>query len=289
MPKKMNTTKVILFLCLLPLHNIAGDSLLYRSFCLRSDLSGSYFTERSWYGDPQSVWALRGMADMRLRRKTNSGNTTDHTFNSQLGYSRAADTIWLKSADVFTLHLRWLQAPRRYASHGWSLRLRSQCINTFVPAEDGRRWAGGFFNPAQVEAGYTIGWRFFKNSLAQLHIASIQVDIQPRNRIASAEEKSPFFTTRHSTVTSRYGFTGNLLIDERFYGEALNWQHQSRIFLNALHPDHIQFEVSNRLSIRFLKVFQLRIESGLCYQPEQSKQLQYKQEVLLGIFYDYRK
>jgi len=47
--------------------------------------------------------------------------------------------------------------------------------------------------------------------------------------------------------------------------------------------------VSNRLSIRFLKVFQLRIESGLCYQPEQSKQLQYKQEVLLGIFYDYRK
>ena len=86
-----------------------------------------------------------------------------------------------------------------------------------------------------------------------------------------------------------YGFSGYLTIDESFYKELILLQHQSHLFFNALTAKHIQFDITNRVCIRFFKYLQLRLETSLMYFPDQSLQLQYRQEVLLGIFYEHRK
>ena len=144
-------------------------------------------------------------------------------------------------------------------------------------------------NPAFIELGYSFTWDFLTNSNLMLTPATFQINIQPRKMQLIQQNEPPLLKSRHSNIYSRYGFSGYLTIDESFYKELLLLQHQTHIFFNALTAQQIQFDITNRVCIRFFKYLQLRLETSLMYFPDQSLQLQYRQEVLLGIFYEHRK
>lgn len=237
---------------------------------------------------PHSYLFLKGMAEFRWRKKYGSGWRFDHYFISQTGYAVFSDSGWFKSADAFRIQLRWLEKSERRMTHTYSANLQSQWLNSWQSAGAEKVWQGGFMNPSLMEIGYSFTLSFLKNSNLLLTPATLQVNVQPR-KIRAPGDESPFLKSGKSLVYTRYGFSGYLTIDESFYNNTLLLQHQSHLFFNALTTRQIQFDISNRICIRFLKYMQLRLETTLIYLPEQSLQIQYRQEVLLGIFYEKRK
>lgn len=144
-------------------------------------------------------------------------------------------------------------------------------------------------NPAAITLGYSFTFDFLENSNLLIAPATLQVNIQPEQSTSMTFKERPLLKSKHSHIYSRYGFSAFLNMDEYFYKDFILLQHRSQFFLNAMSAQHIQFDISNRLCFRFLKYVQLRFDTTLTYLPEQTLKLQYKQEVLLGIFYEYRK
>ena len=77
-----------------------------------------------------------------------------------------------------------------------------------------------------------------------------------------------------------------LNVYEELYQKIILVENDSRLFFNALNRTAINFDFNNRIAIRFLKYLQLRFDLHLIYNPDYSKNLQYRQEVLLGVFYE---
>lgn len=273
------------------MHGMCGnpDSALFTSRTLRTDLSGSYITERTWWAEQQQAFFIKGLGETRYRKTFISGWRKDHFIHTQVGYTMLPDSGWVKNADAFKVHLRWIETGKKRLSHTYSVNMQTQWLNTWLLGPNGKKWVGGFMNPALLEVGYSFTWDFLKGSNLMLTPATLQVAIQPRDILSSGAAEKPAMSSRHSNVYSRYGFSAYVTIDESFYKDLLLLQHRSRVFFNAIAASQVQFDISNRLCIRFWKFLQVRLDTTLYYLPEQSLRLQYRQEVLLGIFYEYRK
>lgn len=280
-----------LLLLLLPSTHVCagGDSLLMNRLLLRGDMSASVVAERNSWDENVNALLLKGCAELRLRRDYKSGWQHDYWLFTQLGYQGLLDSIWVKSADQLRVQLRWTDKAVRRSRHTYSVLFQTQWANTWSYAAETPRWRSGFMNPALLEMNYSFSFDFWRQSRLHLAPAALRIETRPRNSFYQQGSESPAITGTESNLFSRYGFSGQLFIDETFCNNLLAWQHQSNWFVNAINKRQMQFDVSNRLCIRFLKYMQLRIETALSYQPELSLRLQYRQEVLLGIFYEKRK
>lgn len=289
----MHNRYILLILLFLAWNPVASgqspDSVVLRRQLWRGDLSGSYVTERDWTGNTQSYIILKGLAEARFRKKLQSGWQHEHYVHTQLGYTAITDSIWIKSADVLKIQLRWMEESNRKVMHTYSLRFQTQWLSTWRMNENSRQWMAGFMNPSGLELGYSFSWYFFENSSLMLTPATLQLSVMPRSALSITAVEDPSVRLAHANVYSRYGFSGTLNIEESFYDNVLVLSHQSHLFCNAITAQRIQFDISNRVSVRFLKYLQLRFDTILLYQPDQTTKLQYRQEVLLGIFYEKRK
>ncbi|MFN8155007.1 MAG: hypothetical protein U0Y08_12010 [Bacteroidia bacterium] len=278
---------VLLSVCRLCAAN--GDSIVLKKTVWRGDLSGSYVTERNWWGDEQQFITFKGLAEARYRKKLSGGRQHEHYFHTQLGYAAYPDSVWIKDADLVRVQLKWMGKGRYGAMQTWSVRFQTQWLSTWGYSEGTRAWKAGFMNPAKLEAGYAYSWDFLKNSNLMLNPATLQVNIQPATSVVTNEPEAPAIRGKHANLYSRYGFSAVLSIEETFCDNVILLSHQSHFFFNAISPRHMQFDLYNRICFRFLKYLQIRLETTLGYLPEQSLKLQYRQEVLLGIFYEKRK
>jgi len=254
----------------------------------RSDLSGSYVTARSWLDEPASHILLRLFSEARWVKKKGGGRRSDHLFTTRLGYTSYTDSVWRKSSDQFRLRLHWTGNGARQIRRSCTVQLRSQWLTTWKFDDGSRHWNAGFMNPLLFDAAYGFHVPLMKNSYFTFEPASLRVNVYPTTLPAAAVDQN-LFRTRHSSVASGYGFSGGLLIDEFYYNGHLQWQQQARFFCNAFGPDRIRFDLTNRLCVRFLRHMQLKLETVLTYEPEYTYRIQYRQELLLGIFHEYRK
>lgn len=264
-----------------------GDSMVVRKNMFTGELSGSYAVERDpWNGERASV-LLKALAEGRRRRVFGSGRSSDHQFLTTLGYVAHRDSVWLKSNDQFRLFFRWSNRINQRYSRSWNVMMQSQWLDNKVYREGRLQWSGGFLNPMRLEAAYGFTRQFMKSSSLVMTPATVQIQVMPSDLIRSgSEDERPFLTVKGSHVFTRYGLNGLLMIDESFFDGVLVWRNQSRVFMNAISANHVQFDIQNRLCVRFLKVLQLRLDTGIQYVPETSLRVQYRQEVLLGVFYE---
>jgi hypothetical protein len=266
-----------------------GDSVLTKKTVVRADISSSYTSEKSWWNDTQNYIIIKAYGEARFRKTKFSGWSHDHFVQTQLGYTSYIDSSWNKSNDSFKIHFRWMEKRSKKMTHTYFFQMQSQWFNTWQQADEQKVWKGGFMNPAAITLGYSFTFNFLENSNLLLAPATFQVNIQPQQSNSLAFNERPLLKAKDSHIYSRYGFSAFLNIDEYFYKDFILWQHRSQLFFNALTAQQIQFDISNRLCFRFFKYIQLRFDTSLTYLPEQTLKLQYKQEVLLGIFYEYRK
>lgn len=287
--QKRYTLLLFLFLLYSPFVVANKDSVLTKKTMVRADISSSYTSEKTWWNATQNYIHIKTYGEARFRKTKVSGRSHDHFLQAQLGYTSFIDSIWIKSTDAFKIHLRWMEKKSKRLTHAYFFQLQSQWFNTWQQTSHQKIWKGGFMNPAAITLGYSFSFDFFENSNLLLTPGTFQVNIQPELSNSIAFKERPLLTTKGSHIYSRYGFSAHLNIDEYFYKDFILWQHRSQLFFNALTAQQIQFDINNRLCFRFFKYLQLRFDTSLVYLPEQTLKLQYKQEVLLGIFYDYRK
>ena len=139
--------------------------------------------------------------------------------------------------------------------------------------------------PSTIELAYGFNWIIFDESNIAIAFATCRFDARPLVA-ARADDEDELFSMGKTVVYSEYGFSAQLYIKQEFFGKVLLWDHQGRYFYKALNKKGIHADVSNRFTIRFLKYLQLRLDSQFIYDPELSMKGSYKNEFLLGVFYD---
>lgn len=265
---------------------VQSDSLSRRNCLFNGDLSGSVISERYGAYDASGSLVLKSMAEYRRRTISREG-TREYYAITQLGYASLFDSIWVKQSDLLRIQFRSMRRSGKL-SRSWTVMAGTQWMESRrQPGRTG--FTGGFLNPLRVEAGTGIELRFWKDSRVLLQPAGLTLQFMPKTLRRTGDTDKPFLETSRDLLIARYGLSMQLSIDEQYADGRLVWRNQSRVFLNALSATQVGVEVLNRFALRFLRVMQLRIETQLNYAPERSLRLEYRQEVLLGVFYEQRR
>lgn len=266
----------------------AQDSLEIRDYRLMTGISGSLTGATNWMGAGYQNMACNAFADIVYtagRRKW----FTSHAAHWELGFTKFRDSIWMKHSDLLRFQLLWSKESAS-ARHAWTLAGRTQLFDSYYysydPAGDKtiRHWAGSLLNPAELEGGYGFVLRKACGTL-NLAIATVRL-----RHLPAAEQivVSGMAITRRGVVTMDYGCSAQAVILTTF-GKTVDWYFNGRFFLNGTGPYNFNTDLLNRFTLKLWKIFQIRLESRLVYEPLFSRKLQYRNELLAGIFYDLRK
>ncbi len=264
-------------------------------YSLFSSLSASYINYHNWQGDDHSALSFLSNVDYRHYKSYVSGWSHDHLVKIELGFLRYTDSVWIKNADQFKVAMQWTEKPGKHLSHSYSFFIQSQMLKSwqFVYHDDSNKkekeLKGWFMAPGAVELAYGLNWYFWEKCRINVAFASCRISTKPRFAdypdIKSENDES-LFKSKRLYIKSEYGFSSQLYIRKELYPKVVIWDNQSRFFFNAFNRIGVHVDISNRFAIRFLKYLQFRIDTQLVYNPDFSKKLSYRQELLLGLFYE---
>ena len=191
--------------------------------------------------------------------------------------------------------MQWTEKPGKKLSHSYSLFIQSQMLKSwqYVYHDDTkqqkRELKGWFMAPGVIELAYGLNWYFWERSRINIAFASCRLSSKPRfpNDIDNnAEQDESLFKSKRRYIKSEYGFSSQLYIRKDLYPKVVLWDNQSRFFFNAFNRIGVHVDISNRFTIRFLKYLQFRVDTQIVYNPNFSHKLSYRQELLLGLFFE---
>jgi hypothetical protein len=252
----------------------------------RGTISCSVTGQQNWHGNSEGAITLSGGADLKYRRKKGV-HYAEHRFRGELGYLQPQNERWIKNNDLLRISMLWYKNPAPGWKRGFSSRLNTQWLSTWKINPENNRpyWYGGFMNPFTFDFSYDFTRPLLKNSRLLLSLATISVTGTPVKRYYGREEEVMIRTT-NSYIRSRYGCSLQLILDESFRNKTILLDHQSNLVANSLSAEGIRLDIQNRISFKLFRYLQLRFDTRLLYDPSFSYKMQYRQEVLLGIFYD---
>ncbi|MEP7264299.1 MAG: DUF3078 domain-containing protein [Bacteroidota bacterium] len=261
-------------------------------YSILGSLSASYITYKNWDGEDHTSLTFLTNAEFRHRLSKGSGWSHEHLVKAELGYLNYTDSLWIKSNDQFKCALQWNEKPGKYITHSYSVFLQSQFLKSYRYdySDEGRllkEKKGWFFAPGILEIAYGLNWKFWDQCRINTAFATCRIRTLPKDD--DEERQEVFITTTKKVITTEYGFSTQVYIYKEFYDKHILWDHQGRIFFNAISKNNISADISNRFTIRFLKYMQFRIDTHFIYDPAFSTKPAFRQELLLGVFYELRK
>ena len=277
---------------------LGQSNVFLTRYQLLTSLSASYINYHNWLGQNHDTWSFLSNIDFKHRKEFSSGWSHDYLLKTELGYLHFSDSIWIKNADRFKVALQWTEKRGKALSHSYSFYLQSQFLKSYQLMYDAehnateKKLKGWFLAPAVLEIAYGLNWFFWDYSRMNIAFATCRLSSKPRipeNPDGGIEADQSLFKSKRRTIKSEYGFSAQLYINKDIYPKVLMWDHQSRFFFNALNRFGMHTDISNRFTIRFLKYLQFRIDTHLLYEPDISHKLSYRQELLLGVFYERKK
>jgi hypothetical protein len=178
--------------------------------------------------------------------------------------------------------------------HSYSILLNTQFLpNTlwqynldreeFAPTQ-----VGGFLRPFSLEAGYGTVWSFWGISTINIAFATLKLSGHPKETVAPAFQDATFFEGQRMNFYASYGLGIATAINKPI-GKRVQWINNSRAFCNGFDRDHVNFEISNMVVVKLWKYLQLRFDTRLAYNPMLNYDLQFRQEALIGFFYERNK
>lgn len=261
----------------------AGEKFLY------SSLSTSYSTSTNWHGHDLRNFSFLGNVQYR-HGAIGAGRSHAHQFLADLGYLKFVDSIWVKSVDRLQVQLLWGQEAARMR-HSYSVLLNTQFLPTTSWQYDpdlGRSKAvpqGGLLRPFSLEAGYGAVLSFWGASSLNLAFATLKLSGYPAEMVAPVFREATLVRARTMNYYASYGF-GLVAAINRPFGKHVQWINNSRAFCNGLDKDHVSFELTNMLIVKLWKYIQFRFDTRLAYNPLLNYNLQFRQEALVGFFYE---
>jgi hypothetical protein len=259
---------------------------------LSGSLTAAFAQEDNGNDNHYSTLSFQGLADVMYRGKTKNKYTFQHIFKSEVSYLHFIDSIWMINSDYFKLLLQWNKASEKKWETSWTLYLSSRWLNrydyVYIDGQQQNKWLEGFLNPARIEFSYGWNKSFWKFSSFSGSLASIKINSIPRNGYYQQPDEKNLMVTKHSYIQSEYGLNLQLLINESYFKNLIVWRHQSRVFANAFNKRGVHLDVSNRVAVHFLKFMELRFDTKVFFDPDYNSKLQFRQEVLLGVFYQHQ-
>lgn len=264
-----------------------SDSLTRAKWYFRSSAAFSVTGQENWYGSSTGAISLSGSYDLKYRKKKDN-RFTEHRFRGDLGFIKPDHQPWTKSNDQLRLQFQWLKKSDARWNSSYSARLFTQWLSTWKTGPETSRsriWYGGFMNPFSFDFSFDFTKSLLSNSRLHVSLATLSVTAVPLKRSLPGEE-SAVFITDHSLIRSRYGCSLQLMMDEKFRNNTILLDNSSFIVANAISAEGIRLDIQNRVSFRLFRHLQLRFDTRILYDPDFSMKMQYRQEVLLGIFYE---
>ena len=271
------------------LTTINAQSLAAAHSGLYASLSSSYSTSTTWQGRDLRNFTFVG--NLQYRHALNdSSHGHAHQVLADLGYLKFVDSIWTKNLDRFQVNLLWSNTGRKL-KHSYSVVLSSQFLSikrTEWNSELGKlveRDVGGFLRPFSLEMGYGSVFNFWRTSSINFAFATLKLSGYPKEITAPTFADATFIQGGEMNYFMSYGL-GVVTAINKPIGKRLQWMNNSRAFCNGFDKDHVNFDFSNMVIVKIWKFFQLRFDTRLAYNPVINHQLQFRQEALIGFFYE---
>ncbi len=264
----------------------------YITTSLYSSLSASYATSSNWNGQDLRNFALVGnvLYSHNLFTATHSHS---HQFMADLGYLKYLDSTWEKSLDRLQVNLLWNNTGRKFNS-SYTVAFGTQFLPASFPEYDVEqdklinRQVGGFLNPFNLQLGYGGVFTFWGRSNINFAFATVQFNSSPKEMTAPAFTDANVIEGKRAFYFLNYGFCIATAINKNF-GERVQWVNNTRIFGNGLDRDHVNLQLSNMVIVKLWKYLQLRFDTRLAYNPLLNYKMQFRQEALIGFFYERNK
>lgn len=262
------------------------------SSSLYGALSASYANSDNWNGHDLRNFALQGNLLYTHNRLVGS-HSHSHQLMADLGYLKFVDSTWEKSIDNLQVNLLWNNSGRRFNT-SYAVAFGTQFLPANFPDYDVEqdklvnRAVGGFLNPFNLQFGYGGVYSFWGRSNINFAFATVQLSSSPKEFTAPASVKANMMEGGRAYYFLNYGFSIATAINKSF-GEHVQWVHNSRFFGNGLDRDHVNLQCSNMVIVKLWKYLQLRFDTRLAYNPLLNYKMQFRQEALIGFFYERNK
>ncbi|MBL7953356.1 MAG: hypothetical protein JNM62_16740 [Flavobacteriales bacterium] len=260
-----------------------------QSSSLYTALSTSYSTSTNWQGQDLRNFSFLGNV---LYKHNTQDSTRSHAHQvlADLGYLKFVDSLWIKGVDRFQVNLLWATKARRF-DHSYSLLLSTQFLPNTSWSYDPelqrttRTSVGGLFRPFTLEAGYGAVLRFWNTSSINFAFATLKLSGYPKELTAPQFSDATLLQSRAMNYYMSYGL-GLITAINKPIGQRLQWINNSRAFCNGFDKDHANFDISNMLIVKLWKYIQFRFDTRVAYNPRLNYQVQFRQEALIGFFYE---
>jgi hypothetical protein len=271
---------------------LATSALRSRATDFYGALSASYATSTNWGG--QDLRNYSSASNLLYRHNLFSdGYSHAHLVAADLGYLKFVDSTWVKHMDRLQVNLLWYSGSRKL-NHSYSLVLATQFLpNTVLEYNletllNEERSVGGFMNPFTLDGSYGAVWSFWQGSNINFAFATLRFSAAPKSSIGPAFTDASMIEGLNAYYFVNYGFSFTTAIKKPI-GKHLEWINNSRFFVNGVNRNNVNFDFNNMVVVKLWKYIQLRIDTRFAYNPMLNYDLQFRQEVLLGFFYERKK
>ena len=258
---------------------------------LYGSLSTSFAASQNWGGQDLTNYAFTG--NLLYRHNLLRGGRShshSHQLAVDLGYVKFVDSTWVKHIDRFQANLLWNSTGRKF-NHSYSIVLATQFLsNTMLEysAEEERlkeRPVGGFLDPFSLDVGYGAVWSFWQGSNINFAFATLRFSGSPKATTAPAFTDANTIEGKKAFYFLNYGFFITTAIKKPI-GKHVEWINATRFFANGMDRDHVNLDFSNMVIVKLWKYLQLRMDTRVAYNPLLNYDIQFRQEVLVGFFYE---
>ncbi|MCL4282606.1 MAG: hypothetical protein KJZ58_10105 [Flavobacteriales bacterium] len=259
---------------------------------LYGSLSASYAASDNWNGQDLRNFALQGNLLYNHNRFATT-HSHSHQAMADLGYQKFVDSTWVKSLDRLQVNLLWNNTGRKFNS-SYTVAFGTQFLPASFAAYDIEQdklvdhSVGGFLNPFTLQLGYGGVFTFWGRSSINFAFATVQISSSPKELTSTAYADANVIEGKKAYYFMNYGFSIATAINKQFGGH-VQWVNNSRFFGNGLDRDHVNLQFSNMVVVKLWKYLQLRFDTRLAYNPLLNYKMQFRQEVLIGFFYERNK
>lgn len=264
----------------------------FKSTSLYGSFSASYASSSNWNGQNSRNFALQGNLLYSHDLFANN-HSHSHQFMADLGYLKFIDSTWQKSLDNVQINLLWNDNGRKFNS-SYTVSFNTQFLPSSYPEYDFEKdklveqSVGGVLNPFNLQIGYGGVFRFWGRSNINFAFATLQMSSSPKEFTSPTYADANVIEGKKAYYFMNYGFSVSTAINKNF-GEHLQWVNNTRIFGNGLDRDHVNLRFSNMVIVKLWKYLQLRFDTRLAYNPMLNYKMQFRQEALIGFFYERNK
>lgn len=269
--------------------NTADRAAAFISSSFYGSLSASYAASQNWGGRDLKNYAFMG--NLLYRHSLFAGTRSHmHQLMADVGYLKFVDSVWVKNIDRLQTNFLWSSTGKRF-NRSYTIAFGTQFLPYTFAAYDVEqnklveRSVGGFLNPFTLDAGYGAVFTFWNTSNLNFAFATLRLNGSPKELTPVTFAESNTLESRNAYYFLTYGFSVSAAINKSF-GQHVQWVNNTRFFGNGLDRDHVNVDFSNMVIIKLWKYLQLRMDTRVAYNPLLNYNIQFRQEVLIGFFYE---